>query len=72
MAIAESVREMVEFIQAYDKWALSREQCGDAEKPWFCGGPLFDAMLEARDRVNNNVIYRGSEDAKHAPREDRS
>ncbi len=63
MAIAESIREMTEFIQAYDAWAVSREQCG---------GPLFDAMVEARERVNDNVIYRGSEDAKHAPREDRS
>lgn len=38
---------VIEFIRAYDEWACSPEHCG---------GPYFDAMLDARDKVRISKI----------------
>lgn len=36
------IEKMLTFVEAYDAWAQSKEHCG---------GPLFEAMVEARQHL---------------------
>ena len=46
-ALAAGNARLLRFVAAYDEWAYSSE---------LCGGPLFDAMLEARDKVGSEEV----------------